>query len=88
MTLGRRIDVDNFVQERQKEIEYLVNKALNHAGDVVKEKVSGGEIKSTIQEVLPLLLYEALVTNTVAVLRLVAEMIDQDESPDQSCTEH
>ncbi|WP_051273410.1 hypothetical protein [Desulfotruncus alcoholivorax] len=54
----------------------LVNKALNRAGDIVKEKVSSGEVEATIQDVLPLLLYEVLVTNTVSTLRLVAEMID------------
>ncbi|SFG87844.1 hypothetical protein SAMN05660649_02983 [Desulfotomaculum arcticum] len=70
------IDVDGFVRERQDEIMQLVNSALNRAGDIVKEKVSSGEVEATIQDVLPLLLYEVLVTNTVSTLRLVAEMID------------
>jgi len=74
--MSRQIDVDRFVQIRQNDITQLVNTALNRAGDVVKEKVSSGEVEATIQDVLPLLLYEALVTNTVATLRLVAEMIE------------
>ena len=58
----------------------LVNSALNRAGDIVKEKVSSGEVEATIQDVLPLLLYEVLVTNTVSTLRLVAEMIDFEQA--------
>jgi len=65
-----------------------VNTALNRAGDVVKQKVAGGEISPTIQDVLPLVLYEVLVTNTVAVLRLVAEMLEQDDIPEHSGAEH
>ena len=58
----------------------LVNTALNRAGDIVKEKVASGEMEATIQDVLPLLLYEVIVTNTVSTLRLVAEMIEFEQS--------
>jgi len=74
--INHKIDVDGFVREKQNEIMQLVNTALNRAGDIVKEKVSSGEVEATVQDVLPLLLYELLVTNTVATLRLVAEMVD------------
>lgn len=88
MTLDRQIDVDKFVQDRQGEIEYLVNTALNRAGDIVKQKVSGGEVNATIQDVLPLLLYEVLVTNTVATLRLVAEMLESNSEKNSSGIDH
>jgi hypothetical protein len=68
--------VDKFVQARQNDITGLVNKALNRAGEIVQQKVAAGEINPSMQDVLPLLLYEVLVTNTVATLRLVAEMIN------------
>lgn len=86
--LERQIDVDKFVREKQGEIEYLVNKALNRAGDIVKQKVAGGEVNATIQDVLPLLLYEVLVTNTVATLRLVAEMMEHDDNKDHRGMDH
>ncbi len=70
------IDVDEFVKMRQDDITRLVNTALNRAGDVVRQKVAAGDINATMQDVLPLLLYEVLVTNTVATLRLAAEMIN------------
>lgn len=87
-TLDQRIDVDKFVQNRQGEIEYLVNTALNRAGDIVNQKVAGGEVKATIQEVLPLLLYEVLITNTVAVLRLVAEMLEEEGKINHRSMDH
>lgn len=68
--------MDKFVQARQNDITGLVNKALNRAGEIVQQKVAAGEINPSMQDVLPLLLYEVLVTNTVATLRLVAEMIN------------
>ncbi len=68
-------DVDRFVQDHQDEITDLVNKALNRAGDILQQKVASGEVKPNMQEVLPFLLYEVLVTHTVATLRLVDEML-------------
>jgi len=68
-------DVDRFVQEHQDEIIDSVNKALNRAGDILQQKVAAGEIKPNMQEVLPFLLYEVLVTHTVATLRLADEML-------------
>lgn len=70
------IDIDRFVQEHQVEIETLVNLALNKAGRTVECKVASGEVSPQLTEVLPLLLYEALLTSTVATLRLVAEMVN------------
>ncbi|SFQ98377.1 hypothetical protein [Desulfoscipio geothermicus] len=70
--------MDKFVQARQNDITGLVNKALNRAGEIVQQKVAAGEINPSMQDVLPLLLYEVLVTNTVATLRLVAEMINEE----------
>lgn len=72
------VDVDRFVQEHQDEITGLVNQALNRAGDIVQQKVAAGEVQPNLQEVLPLLLYEVLVTNTVATLRLVADMLEDN----------
>lgn len=72
-----QIDVDRFVQKHQNEIANLVNTALNRAGDILQRKVAEGEIKPNMQDVLPILLYETLVTHTVATLRLVKEMIDE-----------
>lgn len=71
-----KIDVDAFVRERQDEIQALINLSLNKAGAAIQKKVSSGEITANIQDVLPLLLYEVLTTNTVATLRLVSEMIN------------
>jgi len=87
-TLNQRIDVDKFIKNRQGEIEYLVNTALNRAGDIVKQKVADGEVKATIQDVLPLLLYEVLITNTVAVLRLVTEMLEEEGKINNSGIDH
>ena len=70
------IDIDNFIQERQIEITTLVNSALNRAGDIIQKKISAGDVGATLQDVLPQLLYEVLVTNNVAILRLVSEMIN------------
>ncbi|MEG6522135.1 hypothetical protein [Desulfotomaculum sp. 1211_IL3151] len=71
------VDVDKFVQEHQEEIITLVNNSLNRAGDIVAKKVQNGEVGATIQDVLPIMLYEILLTNTVATLRLVSEMINE-----------
>lgn len=71
------IDVDKFVREHQDEITTLINVALNKAGATVQQKVSAGELGATMQDVLPLLLYEVLTTNTVSTLRLVSEMINE-----------
>ncbi len=76
--MTKKIDVDQFVQEHQEEIANLVNIALNRAGDIVNAKVSAGEVKPTLQDVLPLMLYEILITNTVSTLRLAAEMIEEN----------
>lgn len=70
--------MDKFVQMRQNEITQLVNTSLNRAGDIVQQKISAGEVNPTMQDVLPLLLYEVLKTNMVATLRLVAEMLDEE----------
>lgn len=72
-----RIDVDKFVREHQDEITTLINIALNKAGEKVQQKISAGELGTTLQEVLPLLLYEVLSTSTVSTLRLVSEMINE-----------
>ena len=76
--MKRKIDVDMFVKNNQEQITCLVNNSLNKAGKKIQEKVDQGELGANIQEVLPLLLYEVLVTNTVATLRLVAEMINEE----------
>ncbi len=78
MTL--KVDVDQFVQEHQEEISRLVNISLNRAGDVVNAKVKKGEVNPTLQDVLPLMLYEILVANTVATIRLVADMINEADN--------
>ncbi|WP_072910373.1 hypothetical protein [Desulforamulus aeronauticus] len=72
-----KVDVDKFVQEHQEEIITLVNNSLNRAGDLVAKKVQAGELGTTIQDVLPIMLYEILLTNTVATLRLAAEMVNE-----------
>ncbi len=71
------VNVDKFVQEHQDEIITLVNNSLNRAGDIVARKVQSGEVGATIQDVLPVMLYEVLLTNTVATLRLVADMLNE-----------
>lgn len=73
-----KIDVDMFVKNNQEQITCLVNNSLNKAGKKIQEKVDQGELGATMQEVLPILLYEVLITNTVATLRLVAEMINEE----------
>lgn len=73
-----QINVDKFVQEHQDEIMTLVNNSLNRAGDIVSSKVQAGEIGATIQDVLPIMLYEIILTNTVATLRLMAEMVNEN----------
>jgi len=70
------IDADEFVRKNQDLIAGLVNTALNRSGEVIQKKVSAGELGPSLQEVLPLLLYEVLVTHTVSVLRLAAEMVN------------
>ncbi|CCO07173.1 hypothetical protein [Desulforamulus hydrothermalis] len=70
------VNVDKFVQEHQEEIIALVNNSLNRAGDIVAKKVQSGELGATLQDVLPVMLYEILLTNTVATLRLVADMLN------------
>ena len=75
-----KINVDQFVKEHQEEIASLVNIALNRAGDAVNAKVAAGEVKPSMQEIMPLMLYEILITNTVSTLRLVAEMIEESQA--------
>lgn len=77
------IDVDEFVKKNQDQILNLVNTTLNKSGDVIQKKVAAGEVGPSIQEVLPLLLYEILVTHTVITLRLVADMINS-QSPEKN----
>lgn len=72
-----KVDVDKFVQEHQEEIITLVNNSLNRAGDIVSKRVQAGEVGATIQDVLPIMLYEVLLMNTVATLRLAAEMVNE-----------
>ncbi|MFZ5648012.1 MAG: hypothetical protein ACOY30_10385 [Bacillota bacterium] len=72
------IDIDTFIKDNQDQIYNLVNTALNKAGEVIQKKVSAGEIGPSLQEVLPLLLYEILVTHTVSTLKLVSEMVNSD----------
>ncbi|MCL4439137.1 MAG: hypothetical protein M1609_00665 [Firmicutes bacterium] len=70
------IDVDSFVKNNQDQICNLVNAALNRAGDIIQKKVSSGEVGPSLQEIMPLLLYELLVTHTVSTLTLVADMVN------------
>jgi len=72
------IDVDKFVREHQGEIAHLVNAALNRAGDIIQQKVGAGEVKPNLQDVLPVLLYEAMIANTVATLKLVSRMLEEN----------
>ncbi len=74
-----QIDVDTFVKNNQDQIYNLVNTALNKAGEVIQKKVSAGELGPSLQEVMPLLLYELLVTHTVSTLRLVSELLETRE---------
>lgn len=71
-----KIDVDKFIQEHQDEITTLVNHSLNRAGDIVNKKVQSGEVGATLQDVLPIMLYEIILTNTVTTLRLAADMVN------------
>ncbi len=82
------IDVDEFVKTRQDDITQLVNTALNRAGEIIRQKVAAGELNATMQDVLPVLLYEALITNTVATLRLVAEMINSGYTTSNGGMDH
>ncbi|HBV97697.1 MAG: hypothetical protein JL50_03360 [Peptococcaceae bacterium BICA1-7] len=70
------IDVDTFVKNNQEQIYSLVNAALNRAGDIIQKKVASGEVGPSLQEIMPLLLYEILVTHTVSTLTLVADMVN------------
>lgn len=83
-----QVNVDRFVQEHQNEIANLVNKALNRAGDIIQRKISEGEVKPNMQEVLPVLLYETLLTHTVATLRLVGEMLEENNAGGGEKTSH
>ncbi len=75
-----KIDIDTFIKEHQEEIQTLINLSLNKAGSTLQNRISSGEISPNIQEILPLLLYEILTTNTVAILRLVSEMIHEAQN--------
>ncbi|MFZ5644298.1 MAG: hypothetical protein ACOY46_11975 [Bacillota bacterium] len=72
------IDVDEFVKNNQDRIYNLVNTALNRSGDIIQQKISSGAVGPSFQEILPLLLYELLVTHTVSTLKLVADMINSE----------
>lgn len=76
--MKNHIDIDSFIKNNQDQIYHLVNTALNRAGEAVQKKVSAGEIGPSLQEVLPLLLYEVLVTHTVSVLKLMSEMVNSE----------
>jgi hypothetical protein len=78
--MNSAIDIDAFVKKNQDLICSLVNTTLNKAGEKIQSKVSAGEVGPSLQEVLPLLLYEILITHTVSTLRLVADMINGAES--------
>ncbi len=86
--MERYIDVDEFVKTRQNDITQLVNTALNRAGDIIQQKVAAGEINATMQDVLPVLLYEVLITNTVSTLRLVADMINSEYATGNGGMDH
>lgn len=73
------IDIEKFVTDHQQEIISLVNAALNRAGDIIGQKIQAGEIGANMQEVLPVMFYEVLLTNTVSTLRLAADMINENE---------
>ncbi|MDO7786180.1 hypothetical protein [Desulforamulus aquiferis] len=75
----KKIDVDKFVQEHQEEIITLVNHSLNRAGDIVNKRVQAGEVGATLQDVLPIMLYEIILTNTVTTLRLAADMVNESQ---------
>ena len=77
--MRQKINIDNFIKNNQEQIVTLVNHSLNRSGDIIQKKVASGELGSSLQEVLPLLLYEVLVTHTVSTLRLVAEMINKED---------
>ncbi len=70
------IDADEFIKKNQDLIYSLVNNTLNRSGDMIQKKVSSGEVGPSLQEVLPLLLYEILSMHTVSTLQLVADMIN------------
>lgn len=76
-----KIDVDEFIKNNQDRIYNLVNNTLNKSGEIIQKKVSAGEVGPSLQEVLPLLLYEILITHTVSTLKLVADMINDDHFP-------
>jgi len=86
--MERYIDVDEFVKTRQNDITQLVNTALNRAGEIIQQKVAAGEITANLQDVLPVLLYEALLTNTVVTLRLVADMINSQPADGSSAMDN
>lgn len=74
------IDIDSFVKNNQDQICNLVNAALNRAGDIIQKKVAAGEVGPSFQEILPLLLYELLVTHTVSTLTMVADMVNSAQN--------
>ncbi len=72
-----KVNIDQFVKQHQIEIETLVNLSLNKAAQKLKDKIAAQEIQANFEEIMPVLLYEVLVTNTVATLRLAAEMFEE-----------
>ncbi len=70
------IDVDAFVKNNQDQICSMVNAALNRAGEIIQQKVAAGQVGPSFQEILPLLLYELMVTHTVSTLTMVADMVN------------
>lgn len=75
-----KIDVGEFVKKHQEEIESLVFIALDRAGSKVKEQVDAGLIREDLGDVMPVMLHEMLRTHTVYILRLVAEMIEENSA--------
>jgi hypothetical protein len=75
-----KIDVGEFVKKHQEEIESLVYIALDRAGNKVKEQVDAGLIREDLGDVMPVMLHEMLRTHTVYILRLVAEMLEENSA--------
>ncbi len=67
------------MKQHQAEIETLVNLSLNKAAQKLKDKIAAGDLQANFEEIMPVLLYEVLVTNTVATLRLAAEMVEESD---------
>lgn len=78
--MSMKIDVGEFVKKHQEEIDSLVYIALDRAGNKVKEQVDAGLIREDLGDVMPVMLHEMLRTHTVYILRLVAEMLEENSA--------